>query len=66
MTLVTSLFVSNHLKALRIEFYFPWFSSDTVNFLRPLARRDANTLRPFFVAILSRKPCLLTLLLLCG
>ena len=46
--------------------YFPWCSSDTVNFLRPLARREANTRRPFLVAILSRKPCLFTLLLLCG
>ena len=46
--------------------YFPWFSSETVSFLRPFARRDANTRRPFFVAILSRKPCLFTLLLLCG
>ena len=40
--------------------YFPWCSSETVNFLRPLARRLANTRRPFFVAILSRKPCLFT------
>ena len=40
--------------------YFPWFSSETVNFLRPLARRLASTRRPFFVVILSRKPCLLT------
>ena len=46
--------------------YFPWFSSETVSFLRPLARRDASTLRPFFVAILSRKPCLFTRRLLCG
>ena len=48
------------------EDYFPWCSSDTVSFLRPLARREANTLRPFLVAILSRKPCLFTLLLLWG
>ena len=50
----------------RIGNYFPWCSSDTVNFLRPWARREANTRRPFLVAILSRKPCLFTLLLLCG
>ena len=50
----------------KITVYFPWCSSDTVNFLRPLARREANTRRPFFVAILSRKPCLFTRLLLCG
>ena len=46
--------------------YFPWCSSDTVNFLRPLARREANTRRPFFVAMRSRKPCLLTRRRLCG
>ena len=46
--------------------YFPWCSSDTVNFLRPLARRDASTRRPFFDCILWRKPCLFTRLLLCG
>ena len=46
--------------------YLPWCSSETVNFLRPWARREANTRRPFFVAILSRKPCLFTLLLLWG
>ena len=40
--------------------YFPWCSSDTVNFLRPCARREANTRRPFFVAIRSRKPCVFT------
>ena len=32
--------------------YLPWFSLDTVNFLRPLALRDANTRRPLAVAIL--------------
>jgi len=45
-------------------YYLPWRSSDTVNFLRPFALREAKTRRPFFVAILSRKPCLFTLLLL--
>ena len=39
--------------------YFQRVSSETVSFLRPLARRAASTLRPFAVAILSRKPCLL-------
>ncbi len=34
-------------------------SSATVSFLRPLARRAANTRRPLAVAILSKKPCLL-------
>lgn len=37
-------------------------SSETVSFLRPLARRAANTLRPLAVAILVRNPCLLILL----
>ena len=46
--------------------YFPWCSSDTVNFLRPLARREASTRRPFFVAMRSRKPCLFTRRRLCG
>ena len=31
-------------------FVVPLYSSDTVNFLRPLARRLANTRRPFAVA----------------
>ena len=35
-------------------------------FLLPLARRAANTRRPFAVAILSRKPCLFLLFLLEG
>ena len=47
-------------------FVVPLYSSDTVNFLRPLARRLANTRRPFAVAILSRKPCLFFLFLLEG
>lgn len=47
-------------------FVVPLNSSDTVNFLRPLARRLANTRRPLAVAILSRKPCLFFLFLLEG
>lgn len=35
-------------------------SSETVSFLRQWRRRAASTRRPFAVAILSRKPCLLT------
>lgn len=34
----------------------------TVNLLRPFARRDANTRRPFAVAIRSLNPCLFFLL----
>ena len=41
-------------------------SSETVSFLRPLARRAAKTLRPFTVAIRARKPCLLILFLFEG
>lgn len=40
--------------------------SETVRRARPLARRRARTLRPSGVDILSRKPCLLTLLRLEG
>lgn len=40
--------------------------SETEREARPLARRRAMTLRPSLVAILSRKPCLLTLLRLEG
>jgi len=36
-------------------------SSLTDNLCLPFARRRLRTLRPFFVAILARKPCLLTL-----
>jgi hypothetical protein len=32
-------------------------SSDTVRRLRPLARRRLSTMRPFFVAIRTLKPC---------
>ena len=46
--------------------FTPLYSSETVSFLRPLARRAANTLRPLAVAILSRKPCLFFLFLLEG
>ena len=47
-------------------FFLPLYSSETVSFARPLARRAANTRRPFLVAILSRKPCLFFLFLLEG
>lgn len=40
--------------------YLPAMLSETVSEARPLARRRARTLRPSFVAILSRNPCLLT------
>jgi hypothetical protein len=41
-------------------------SSETVNFLRPFARRAASTRRPLAVDILSRKPCLFRRLRLDG
>lgn len=47
-------------------FLLPQYSSETVSFLRPFALRDASTLRPLAVAILSRKPCLFFLFLLEG
>lgn len=46
--------------------YLPEMLSETVKRARPLARRRARTLRPSGVDILSRKPCLLTLLRLEG
>lgn len=49
------------------ENYILWRpSSATLNFFLPLARRAANTLRPFAVAILSRNPCLFLLFLFEG
>jgi hypothetical protein len=48
------------------ETYYPLYSSDTVNFFLPLARRAANTLRPLALAILVRKPCLFFLFLFEG
>ena len=45
---------------------YPQYSSDTVNFALPFARRAANTRRPFAVAILARNPCLFFLFRLEG
>lgn len=45
---------------------YPLYSSETVNLALPFARRAANTLRPFAVAILERKPCLFFLFRLEG
>ena len=45
---------------------YPLYSSETVNLALPLARREANTLRPLAVAILERKPCLFFLFRLEG
>jgi uncharacterized integral membrane protein len=42
---------------------FKVFSSETVSFFLPFLLREANTLRPLAVAILSRKPCLFFLFL---
>ena len=45
------------LSILTLSYYFNGLSSETVSFLRPFARRLANTLRPFAVCMRSRKPC---------
>lgn len=54
------------IRTFSLKFYLCVFSSETVNFFLPLALREANTLRPFALAILSRKPCLLVLFFLDG
>ena len=46
--------------------YFLGYSSETVSFFLPFARRAANTLRPLAVAIRSRNPCLFFLFLFEG
>ena len=48
------------------DYHFcPLYSSETVSFFLPFARRAANTLRPLADAILSRKPCLFFLFQMC-
>jgi hypothetical protein len=61
------------MSSFSIAFYFDppnyllsSLSSETVSLFLPLALRLANTLRPFLVAILALKPCLLALLRLDG
>ncbi len=49
-----------------IKAYLALISSETVSLTLPLALLLARTLRPFLVAILARKPCLLILFLLEG
>lgn len=48
------------------EVYLKRISSDTVSFLRPLARLRDNTFLPLALAILSLKPCLFLRFLLDG
>lgn len=55
-----------YLRLCKLYYAFLQYSSETVSFLRPCARRDASTRRPLAVAILSRKPCLFFLFLLEG
>jgi len=50
----------------RILFYFNLSSEETVSLFLPFALRDARTLLPFGVDILSLKPCLFDLFLLEG
>jgi len=49
-----------------LNYYLLSISSETESFFLPFALRAASTLRPFLVAILALKPCLLTLLRLEG
>jgi hypothetical protein len=49
-----------------LPFYLSFSSSETVSFFLPFALRDASTLLPFGVDILSLKPCLFALFLLEG
>jgi len=58
--------INNASKEVTTVYFLPLFSSETVSFFLPVALLLANTLRPFLVAILALKPCLLTLFLLEG
>jgi hypothetical protein len=55
-----------YLSGIPVYLCFKVFSSETVSFFLPFLLRDANTLRPFAEAILSRKPCLFFLFLFEG
>lgn len=57
---------SDYLENDKISVIYFGYSSDTVNFALPFARRLASTLRPLAVAILERKPCLFFLFRLEG
>lgn len=50
----------------KVIYFSPMCSSETVSFFLPLALREASTLRPLAVDILSRKPCLFFLFLFEG
>lgn len=64
---IFSGFVYQKNKGVACDYPFrPFTSSETVSFLRPLARRAAIMARPPLVAILSRKPCLFFLFLFEG
>jgi hypothetical protein len=52
--------------ASRKKVYFSLDSLETVSLLRPFFLRAFTIFLPFFVAILERNPCLLTLFLLEG
>jgi hypothetical protein len=57
-----------HLDENIVNFFYPFnlSSVETVNFFLPFALREARTLLPFGVDILSLKPCLFALFLLDG
>lgn len=57
---------SNIVAARATYLCFKVFSSETVSFFLPFLLREANTLRPFAEAILSRNPCLFFLFLFEG
>jgi hypothetical protein len=59
LKVITSAFGGDYL-------CFNVFSSETVSFFLPFLLREASTLRPLALAILSRNPCLFFLFLLDG
>ncbi len=59
--------ITLQLSVMLILYYFlPLMLSETVKRKRPFARRRAKSLRPFFVFIRERNPCLLARFLLEG
>ena len=59
-------YLESLIKDKKTYYFLPMLSSETVNLLRPLARRAANTRRPLAVDMRSLKPCLFLRLLLEG
>jgi hypothetical protein len=59
----SSYFIYVNNSWIPIDYNFGRPSSETVSFFLPFARREAKTLRPLAVVILSRNPCLFLLFL---